>query len=107
MERGAIYRVNLATPAGALERSVLVVSPTPFNRVTGLPVVVPITPGPASARTAGFAVSLLDAGTRTTGIVHCNQPHTLDIAARGGQFVERAPAAVVEEVLARLGPIFS
>jgi mRNA interferase ChpB len=90
MERGAIYRVNLATPAGALERSVLVVSPTPFNRVTGLPVVVPITPGP-----------------RTTGIVHCNQPHTLDIAARGGQFVERAPAAVVEEVLARLGPIFS
>ncbi len=40
-----------------------------FNRVTRLPVVVPVTSGGNFARTAGFAVSLDGVGVHTTGVV--------------------------------------
>lgn len=110
MERGDIYLISVG-PAGAAQqqplRAVLVVSPGPFNRVTWTPIVLPITPGSAFERTAGFAVSLTGTGMRTTGVVHCDQPHAIDLAARGGRLVERAPMVVMEEVLARLGAIFS
>ncbi len=77
------------------------------NRVTKVPVVLPITTGGSFARTAGFAVSLDGAGTRTTGIVRCDQPRSLDLAARSGRRIDRLPAAVIDEVLARLATILS
>ncbi len=55
--------------------------------------------------TAGFAVSLDGAGTRTTGVVRCDQPRALDVAARGGRKLESVPAGVLAEVLGRLGVI--
>ena len=79
-------------------------TPGKFNKVTGLPVVVPITSGGQFARSIGFAVPL--SGTKTTGIVRCDQPRVLDIRARGGKRVERAPAAVVGEVLAKVSTMF-
>jgi mRNA-degrading endonuclease toxin of MazEF toxin-antitoxin module len=82
------------------------VSPEAFNRVTKVPIVLPITSGGQFARSAGFAVSLTGAGTRTTGVVRCDQPRALDLGARGGKRLENVPAAIVEEVLARLAPIF-
>jgi mRNA-degrading endonuclease toxin of MazEF toxin-antitoxin module len=82
------------------------VSPQAFNRVTKVPVVLPITSGRNFARTAGFAVTLEGAGTKTTGIIRCDQPRTLDLGARGGKKVESVPDAIVDEVLARLTPIF-
>jgi mRNA interferase ChpB len=85
-------------------RPVLIVSPEPFNRVTKVPVVVPITSGGNLARTAGFAVSLT--GTKTSGIVRCDQPRTLDLASRRGSRLESVPDAVMDEVLAKLSPIF-
>ncbi len=48
-----------------------------LNRVTRLPVVVPVTSGGNFARTAGFAVSLDGVGIRTTGVVRCDQPRQL------------------------------
>jgi mRNA interferase ChpB len=106
MERGDIYliSVDIAAPR---ERPVLIVSPGSFNRVTWTPIVVPITADAAFERTAGFAVSLRGAGTRTTGTIHCDRPQAIDLTARGGRLVERAPIAVVDEVLARLAPIFA
>ncbi|BAH77833.1 putative PemK protein [Solidesulfovibrio magneticus RS-1] len=83
----------------------LIISPGAFNRLTGTPVVLPITTGGNFARTAGFAVSLEGAGTRTTGVVRCDQPRALDVAARGGRKLESVPAGVMEEVLARVGVI--
>ena len=68
--------------------------------------VVPITSGGRFARTAGFAVALVGPGTRTTGIIHCDQPRALDLAARHGRKLEDVPAAILEEVLARIVPIF-
>jgi len=87
-------------------RPVLIVSPEAFNRVTKVPVVLPITGGGNFARTAGFAVSLRDAGTKTTGIVRCDQPRTLDLKARGEKKLEAVPEAIVDDVLARLTAIF-
>ena len=109
MERGDIYLVSLDPTAGHEQqgkRPVLVISPGKFNRLTGVPVVLPITTGGSFARTAGFAVSLSGAGTQTTGVVRCDQPHALDLRARGGRKLEGVPTAIVDEVLSKVGPLF-
>ncbi len=109
MKRGEIWLVALDPTQGHEQKGrwpVLIVSPEAFNRVTKVPVVVPITSGGSFARTAGFAVTLTGAGTKTTGVVRCDQPRALDLGARGGKKLESVPDAVVEEVLARLAPIF-
>jgi mRNA-degrading endonuclease toxin of MazEF toxin-antitoxin module len=107
MKRGEIWLVSLDPAAGHEQkgrRPVLIVSPEVFNRVTKLPVVLPITSGGSFARTAGFAVTL--AGAKTTGVVRCDQPRVLDLAARGGRRLETLPDEIVDEVLAKLAPIF-
>ncbi len=109
MERGDIYLVSLDPTEGHEQRGkrpVLVVSPTEFNALTKLPVVVPITSGGQFARTAGFAVSLMGAGTQTTGVVRCDQPRVLDLEARHGRKLERVPEAIVNDVLAKLAVLF-
>src|SRR5690242_4443567 len=109
MQRGEIWLVGLDPTQGHEQkgrRPVLIVSPTAFNRLTKIPVVLPITSGGDFARTAGFAVTLEGAGTKTTGIVRCDQPRALDLGARGGKKLERVPEAIVEEVLARVAPLF-
>jgi mRNA-degrading endonuclease toxin of MazEF toxin-antitoxin module len=109
MKRGEIWLVGLDPTQGHEQRGprpVLIVSPDAFNRVTKVPVVLPITSGGNFARTAGFAVSLAGAGIKTTGVVRCDQPRALDLGARGAKRLERVPAAIMEDVLARLSPIF-
>ncbi|WNN53253.1 type II toxin-antitoxin system PemK/MazF family toxin [Hafnia alvei] len=110
MERGEIWLVSLDPTAGheqSGKRPVLIVSPASFNKFTRLPVVVPVTSGGNFARTAGFAVSLDGAGTKTTGVIRCDQPRTIDMAARSGKRLERIPESVTNEVLARLGAILT
>ena len=68
--------------------------------------VCPITQGGGFARSAGFAVSLSGAGTRTQGVVLCNQLRALDLQARQARFVEKAPDFVAEEVLDKLVALF-
>lgn len=109
MERGDIYLVSLDPTAGHEQqgkRPVLVISPGKFNRLTGVPVVVPITTGGSFARTAGFAVSLMGAGTQTTGVIRCDQPRSLDLRARGAKKLEGAPGHIVDEVLSKVSPLF-
>ena len=109
MKRGEIWLVGLDPSEGHEQegrRPVLIVSPEAFNHVTKVPVVVPISSGGNFARTAGFAVPLTGAGTRTTGVVRCDQPRALDLRVRGGKKLESVPAAIMDEVLARLAPIF-
>ena len=109
MDRGDIYLVSLDPTAGHEQqgrRPVLVISPGRFNRLTGVPVVLPITTGGGFARTAGFAVSLTGAGMRTTGIVRCDQPRALDLRARGGKRLEAVPEHIIDEVLGKVGPLF-
>ena len=109
MERGDIYLVSLDPTAGHEQqgkRPVLVISPGKFNRLTGVPVVLPITGGGGFARTAGFAVSLMGAGTRITGVVRCDQPRALDLRARSGRRLESVPAPIIDEVLSKVGTLF-
>ena len=109
MERGDIYLVSLDPTAGHEQqgtRPVLVVSPAAFNRLTKTPVVLPITTGGNFARTAGFAVSLKEARTKTTGVIRCDQPRALDLGARNARRLESVPAATLDEVLAKLAPLF-
>ena len=108
MERGDIWLVSLDPTSGHEQqgtRPVLIVSPGPFNKLTGTPVVLPITTGGSFARRRGFAVSLEDAGIRTTGAIRCDQPRALDLATRKGRHVDTVPIHIVDEVLARLATI--
>jgi mRNA interferase ChpB len=109
MERGDIYLVSLDPTAGHEQqghRPVLVISPSRFNRLTGVPVVLPITTGGGFARTAGFAVSLMGAGTRTTGVIRCDQPRALDLRARKAKKLEAVPDHIIDEVLSKVSPLF-
>ena len=109
MKRGEIWLVELDPTQGHEQKGrqpVLIVSPQTFNRVTKVPIVLPITSGGNFARTAGFAVKLEGAGTKTTGVVRCDQPRALDLGARNGKRLESVPDAIVDEVLAKLTPIF-
>ena len=108
MNRGEIWLVSLDPTTGHEQRGtrpVLIVSPAAFNKITGTPVVLPITTGGAFARRRGFAVSLKDTGTRTTGVIRCDQPRALDLGARKGKRLEAVPDPIIDDVLARLATI--
>jgi mRNA interferase ChpB len=107
MNRGDIYMVALDPTLGREQqghRPVLIVSATAFNTATHLPVVLPITNGGEFARRIGFGVHIT--GIKTTGLVRCDQPRVLDIAARGGRKVDVLPAELMDEVLAKVITIF-
>ncbi len=107
MKRGDIYLVSLDPTAGHEQsgsRPVVVVSPIEFNDVTKLPVILPITNGSDFARRLGFAVPL--AGIKTTGVVRCDQPRVIDLAARHARKVDTVPKAIMDEVLAKVATLF-
>ncbi|WP_445368703.1 type II toxin-antitoxin system PemK/MazF family toxin [Methylomonas sp. BW4-1] len=107
MKRGDIYLVSLDPTAGHEQkgsRPVVIVSPDEFNQVTKLPVVLPITTGGDFARRLGFAVPLTD--IKTTGVIRCDQPRVLDLAARQARWVDSVPDAIMDDVLARLSTLF-
>lgn len=104
-DRGDIYRVRL-NPVDGREmqgdmRPVMILTPAAFN-AHNPPLVAPITQGGAYTRVQGFATSLLGAGTETQGAVIVSQVRTLDMAARGAEYIETAPIEVIEDALARL-----
>lgn len=107
MYRGDIYLISLDPSLGHEQqgkRPVLVVSSKPFNLVTQLPIVLPITSGGRFSRNTGFAVELM--GGKTTGIVRCDQPRALDFIARHAKFLESVNGDVLDEVMARFNAIF-
>lgn len=107
MKRGDIYLVSLDPTHGHEQRGhrpVVVVSTTGFNQVSKLPVVLPITTGGEFARRHGFAVPIT--GIETTGVIRCDQPRALDLAARDGRKVGTLPQPILDEVLARTITLF-
>ena len=108
MERGDVWHVDLNPTQGreqADRRPVLILTPKAFNAL-GTPIVAPITQGGNIAREKGFAVSLSGAGTNASGVVLCHQLRALDLKARGARFSERVPDFIMDEVLARVPPLF-
>lgn len=109
MKRGEIWHVDLNPVAGREQqgsRYVLIVSNDRFNAATGTAIVVPITSGGMGSRIKGMTVTLSGAGTNATGMILCDQLRTVDLRARGGRRAETAPDFIVDEVLARVLPIF-
>lgn len=107
MKRGDIFLVTLDPTAGREQqghRPVLVISPAEFNRATKLPVVLPITNGGDFAKRISFAVPI--SGIKTTGVVRCDQPRVLDLQARNGRKIDTLPQDILNEVLAKVAPIF-
>lgn len=107
MRRGDIYLVSLDPTAGHEQsgsRPVLIVSPVEFNEATKLPIVLPITNGGDFARRLGFAIPIT--GIKTTGVVRCDQPRVLDLAARHARKVDTLPETIMDEVLARVATLF-
>ena len=102
--------VSLDPSAGREQRGtrpVVIVSPKSFNELTRIPVVVPITTGGHFVHRRGFAVSLDNAGTRTVGVIRCDQPRALDLAVRNARHLETVPEQIMEDVLARLATILT
>jgi mRNA interferase ChpB len=107
VRRGDIYLVALDPAAGREQRGfrpVLIVSPLAFNAATNLPVILPITNGGDFAKRLGFAVPI--SGIETTGIVRCDQPRVLDLQARNARKIDTLPPPLMDEVLAKVAPIF-
>ena len=103
-KRGEIYHLDLDPTRGkeqAGKRFVYVLSPADEN----LAIVLPISTGVTLARSLGFAVTLMGAGTRTTGVIICNQPRTVALRERGARRVEVVPDFVTHEVLLRIAPL--
>lgn len=108
MDRGDIWFVDLDPTRGheqAKARPVMIVSPQVFNML-GVQLIAPISSGGAFVRMRGFAVPLPEGNMKTKGVVLCHQIRTVDLQARHGRFVEKAPDAVVDDVLARLQTLF-
>lgn len=107
-ERGDIVRACLNPTAGneiqGDMRPCLVLSTKQFNKL-GLTVIAPITQGGNYARFEGFAVTLMGSGTFTQGVVLANGIRSVDLTARQAVKVEKAPAEIVNEVLAIVAAI--
>ncbi len=101
-QRGDILELSL-DPTDGREirgaRPVLVLSADAFNKASGLLLVAPITQGGAASRETGFSVTLMGAGTRTQGIILCDQTRTFDARARTFKRIEKAPMRIVDEAL--------
>jgi mRNA interferase ChpB len=107
LKRGDIYLVSLDPTTGHEQsgsRHVLIVSPVDFNTVTHLPVILPITNGGDFVRRLGFGVVIT--GIKTTGVIRCDQPRVIDLAARKGRWVDSLPEALMDEVLAKVATLF-
>jgi mRNA interferase ChpB len=100
--RGDILELSLDPVKGREirgARPVLVLSADVFNRASGLLLVAPISQGGSAARETGFSVTLMGSGTKTHGVVLCDQTRTVDARARSFRKIEKAPDFVIEEAL--------
>ena len=84
----------------------LIISSFVFNRATGFAVVAPISTVANAARSSHFAVTLIGAGTETTGMIQVDQVRSLDWRKRGAtERKERVPDHILRDVLERYAPI--
>ena len=99
-DRGDIIWVGFHPTVGGeqdLERPALVLSPWQFNDKFSLALVAPIT---SKVRSHGFEVLL--EGCKTEGAILCQQIRTIDLVGRNATFIEKAPASIIIDVLAKV-----
>lgn len=104
-KRGDIIWTDFDPSAGheqAHKRPAIVLSPEPFNEKIQLALVAPIT---SRVRGHGFEVALH--GTKTEGVILCQQVKTIDYEYRGVEFIEKAHDSITLEVLAKVRVLVS
>lgn len=105
-ERGDIIWLTFSPQAGheqAGRRAAVVISPGAYNRKVGLAICCPIT---SQVKDYPFEVPLRSA-RQTRGVILSDQVKNLDWRARSAEFIERAPADVMTEVLGKLATLVS
>ncbi len=99
--QGDIIRINFNPQEGheqAGQRPAVVVSNEIFNARTKMTLVCPIT-----RTNRSFPLHIpLDERTLTVGVVLCEHIRSLDLYARGYQFVERIPPDLLKRILQTL-----
>lgn len=102
--RGDIIWLDFNPQVGreqAGHRPAIVISPKPFNSLSSLIFVCPIT-----SKVKGFSFEvLLPEETKTKGVVLIHHLKSIDWKSRGIKFIEEAPDRVIEEVCAKLKPL--
>ena len=78
-------------------------SPRPFNELTGRCVACPIK---RRDRDCSFHVAITGVDD-VQGVVQTDQLRSVSWEKRGSRFIGRAPAAVIDEVRAKLKPLLS
>jgi mRNA interferase MazF len=97
-KQGDFLALNFDPQAGHEQkgrRPALVVSKTEFNRRTGMAMLCPVT---NTFRNFPFHVAV-PAGTKLTGYIMVEQIKSVDFGSRKAKFIEKAPQAVVDDVL--------
>jgi mRNA interferase MazF len=105
-EQGDIIRLELNPRIGIEQsgyRPAFVVSPLTYNRISKLVLICPIT-----SRQKGWPFEvLLPSSLQIQGVILVDQVRAVDCLAKNAQFVEKTPISLLDEVLARLEPLFS
>ncbi len=79
----------------------LVISPLPYNRISNLILVCPIT-----SKIKGWSFEVeLPAQMHTYGVVLADQLRSVDCRVRKAKFVKEAPLELVEQVLGKLNTL--
>ncbi len=103
-DRGDIVYVDFSPQIGheqANRRPALVLSPSQYNALTGLFLVVPIT-----SKVKGFRFEVpLPSTCGTQGVVLADHVKSFDWRGRGALFEETVPETVVDEVVARIAAL--
>jgi mRNA interferase MazF len=105
-DRGDLVWLNFTPQAGheqAGHRPALILSPRSYNAKVGLALMCPVT---TAVKGYPFEVRLPD-GAKVSGVVLADQVRCLDWRARGATAADKAPAAVVAEVIAKLGTLLA
>ena len=102
-ERGDLVWTDFDPAAGHEQmgrRPALVLSPAVFNKKILLALVAPVT-----SRVRGHGFEVILNGGKISGVVLCHQIKMIDFVERGLRFVEKVPASVVSEALAKVKAI--
>lgn len=101
-ERGDLVWLSFDPQAGheqAGRRPALVLSPASYNRASGLMLACPLT-----TRIKGYPFDVpLPEGFPVSGVVQSDQMRSLDWGQRQAERIAKAPAALLAQVLERVG----
>lgn len=106
-ERGDIVWLSFDPQAGheqAGRRPALVLSPSSYNRLTGLMLCCPIT---NQIKGYPFEVAIAGKGAKTTGVALADQVKSLDWEIRKAEKKGTASPEITEEVLGKLSTLLS